>query len=100
MSRDKPKSLKTENEKDKNRIKGTPILKTEVEQAIKDMKNKKSTEIDELPIKFLNYLHEEVIVAMCNKIYDKGIWPEDFAKTVIIPIPKKTCTKECESIEQ
>lgn len=48
MSRDKPKPMEVEIEKDIEEDDKVPlVLKTEVERAIKDLKNRKSAGIDE-----------------------------------------------------
>jgi hypothetical protein len=35
------------------------------------------------------------LVKLCKEIYETGIWPEDFTKIVMIPIPKKNNAIEC-----
>src|SRR5688572_14409761 len=35
------------------------------------------------------------LVELCIEIYNTGIWPEDFTKTVMIPLPKKINAVEC-----
>ena len=40
---------------------------------------------------FLKLLDEralEILTKLCVDIYRTGIWPEDFTKSVMIPIPK------------
>jgi len=32
---------------------------------------------------------------ICNKIYLRGEWPQDFLKTIIIPLEKKNGALEC-----
>lgn len=96
---EKPPSLNIEEEWEtefENR--GLSILKCEIEKEIKEMKEKKSAGVDELPIEFFKCLTEKglnEIVGLCNKIYNSGKWPEDFLKIVMIPIPKKAGTKKC-----
>jgi hypothetical protein len=34
-------------------------------------------------------------VDLCKRIYERGEWPEDFTRIVMIPIPKKTNANEC-----
>ena len=29
-------------------------------------------------------------------MYEYGVWPEDFTKIILIPLPKKTNAMECE----
>ena len=35
------------------------------------------------------------LVEFCMEVYSTGIWPDDFTKSVMIPIPKKANTVEC-----
>ena len=48
--------------------------------------------MDDIPAEFLKLLDEralEILTELCVNIYETGIWPEDFTKSVMIPIPKK-----------
>src|SRR5688572_24922649 len=72
--------------------KGPDIMSDEIYAAIRNMKNGKSTGIDEIPAELLKMLEGEAlkrIAEICIVIYNTGIWPEDFATTVTIPLPKK-----------
>ena len=33
---------------------------------------------------------------LCERIYKEGIWPEDFTKAGLIPLPKKMNAMACE----
>ena len=35
------------------------------------------------------------IVCLCKEIYRTGEWPQDFVKTIMIPIPKTAAAAEC-----
>jgi hypothetical protein len=75
-----------------NDQKGPGLIREEVLAATKDMKNGKSVGIDEIPAEFLKMLDTgkvEMLVELCQKMYETGMWPEDFTKAVMIPIPKK-----------
>ena len=51
-----------------------------------DMKNGKATGIDDIPAEFLKMLEGEALrrlVKLCKEIYNTGMWPVDFVKTVI-----------------
>jgi len=38
----------------------------------------------------------EKLTELCKQIYETGIWPEDFTKVAMIPIPKKDkCSGMC-----
>ena len=80
--------------------KGYPILEAEVEKALKGMRKGKTCGIDDMPAELLKYLENKArkgIVYLCNEIYNKGEWPEDFLATVMIPIEKEKHTKKCEA---
>ena len=36
-----------------------------------------------------------MLIDVCRKIYVTGIWPSDFTKAVVIPLPKKVNAVEC-----
>ncbi|KAJ4437221.1 hypothetical protein ANN_17356 [Periplaneta americana] len=38
---------------------------------------------------------EKEILPLCNEIYEKGEWPEDFSETLLLSIPKKNNAKKC-----
>ena len=96
---DKPEELKIEEEGEVDEeCRGASILMSEIQKAIREMKTRKATGVDELPIELFKCLSEEglaEIVHLCNKIYETGKWPDDFLKTIMIPIPKKTGTRKC-----
>ena len=78
--------------------KGPGILLTEIQEAIKEMKNGKASGVDDIPAEFLKMLDEKAmhrLSKLCMEIYETGIWPEDFTKVVMIPIPKKVNATEC-----
>jgi len=78
--------------------KGPDILKEEISEAIKGMKNGKAAGIDDIPAEFLKMLEGEplqMLVDLCMEVYVTGIWPEDFTKSVMIPIPKKANAMDC-----
>ena len=77
---------------------GPDIMKEEIYEAIKSMKNGKAAGIDDVPAEFLKMLEGETrkkLVEPCMEVYNSGIWPEDFTKSVVIPIPKKANAVEC-----
>jgi hypothetical protein len=78
---------------------GPSILQSEVTEAIKKLGNGKTAGTDGIPIEIIKCMGEEAIqeiTMLCNKIYDSGVWPEDFLKSTLIPIPKKAGTTKCE----
>ena len=78
--------------------KGPGLLIDEIHAAIKEMKNGKVAGVDDIPAEFLKLLDErpmEILTEVCVHIYETGIWPEDFTKSVMIPIPKKAKAVDC-----
>ena len=81
-----------------NDEKGPMILRSKVDWAIRNMKNKKATGIDDIPAELLKALSEEgkeELWNLCSLIYEEGYWPTDFNTTIMIPIPKKSNANEC-----
>ena len=77
---------------------GPELLASEIEAAIKEMKNGKAVGIDEIPAEFLKALGGEAekhMTEMCQEMYRSGCWPDDFKKVIMIPLPKKQNATEC-----
>ena len=77
---------------------GENILKEEVENVIKMMKNGKATGSDEIPIEALKVFDEhnlEVITDLCNTIYINGYISIDMKQSAFIPLPKKPKAQKC-----
>jgi hypothetical protein len=61
--------------------KGPYILQSEVEKAIKEMRNRKATGNDDVPGDVLKLLGEgglKTLTKLMNTIYETGEWPKDF----------------------
>ena len=74
------------------------ILRDEVRKAIKLLSNGKAAGCDGIPIELLKAAEEEgmeLVTNLCNKIWHTGKWPDDWKKSVFIPIPKKGDSREC-----
>ncbi len=77
---------------------GPELLREEILAAINEMKNNKAEGIDNIPVEVLRILGEKAtdeLVSICQDIYRRGIWPEDFLQTVMIPLKKKAGAVEC-----
>jgi endonuclease/exonuclease/phosphatase family metal-dependent hydrolase len=71
---------------------GPDIMREEIYEAINCMKKGKAAGIDDVPAEFLKMIEGETLkklVDLSMEIYNTGIWPEDFTKSVMTPIPKK-----------
>ena len=78
---------------------GPSLLESEIRMAIKEMRNKKSTGIDNTPAEMRKSLREKAIeelVLLCKRMYKKDDWPDDFNKSVVVPIEKKANAKTSE----
>ena len=83
----------------KKDIEGLPILKQEVEAAIKKMKNGKATGPDNIPVEIIVALDDlgiEAVTKLLNSIYDSGKIPSDLLKSIFIALPKSPGATECE----
>jgi len=72
-------------------------LKSEVENAIKEMRNKKATGDDDVPGDVLRLLGEgglKIMMTLINTIYETGEWPKDFME-VTIALKKKPQATKC-----
>ena len=62
------------------------------------MKDGKAVEVDEIPAKMLKNLLEKAmqkVCEICQDIYEKGKWPDDFTRIARIPLPKKNNATKC-----
>ena len=78
-----------------------PIIKAEVKEAVRSLKDNKSSGVDNIQGELLKYCGEEVIEILqdiCYKILKTGIWPADWTKSILIPIPKKASFKRDENV--
>ena len=77
-----------------------PILESEVEAAIQALKMAKSVGIDNIPaelIKAGGHIVIQILLDICNKIWETGIWPSDWTKSMIISLHKKGSKQKCEN---
>jgi predicted DNA-binding protein len=95
----RPQTLEVEPEEEVGTDEKSPyILQSEVEKAIKEMRNKKATGDDDVPTDVLKLLGEgglKIITKLINTIYETGEWPKDFTEVTIIALKKKTQATKC-----
>jgi len=81
-----------ENECDvNNEEKGPDILDSEILAAIQEIKDNKAVAVDEMPAEFLKVLREHTtmeLIRICKEMYEKGTWPQEFKRIVMVPIKK------------
>ena len=74
------------------------ILECEVKWALGSIIINKASEGDGIPAKLLQILKGDavkVLHSICQQIWKTQQWPQDWKKSVFIPIPKKGNAKEC-----
>ena len=87
--------LETEVEEDN---KGRELLGDEIRTANMELRKKKAVGVDEIPAELLKILGEDTYVYLekiCKTMYVTGSWPEDFTKSIMIPLPKKPNASDC-----
>ena len=77
---------------------GPQLIESEIERAIKDLKNDKSPGQDEIPAEFLKNLDGEArkeLIEITKDLYQEGEWPSDFVNLIMITLRKKTRPVKC-----
>ena len=74
------------------------ILECEVKWALGSITMNKASEGDGIPVELFQILKDDtvkVLHSICQQIWKTQQWPQDWKKSVFIPIPKKSNAKEC-----
>ena len=74
------------------------ILRSEVESAIKKLRNRKSPGSDGITaetIKAMGEIGIDIFWVLCNKIWREGKWPSEWCESIFVPIYKKGSPVEC-----
>ena len=74
------------------------ILECEVKQALGNITVNKASGDDGFPIELFQILKDDavkVLHSICQQIWKTQQWPQDWKKSVFIPIPKKGDGEEC-----
>ena len=77
-----------------------PILREEVEAAVKSLKKGKSAGADNVPAELVQARGEAMISALlviCNKIWQTEEWPSPWAQSLITTLPKKGNLQLCQN---
>ena len=74
------------------------ILEFEVRWALESIIENKATGGDGIPVELFQILKDDavrVLHSICQPIWKTQQWPQDWKRSVFIPIPKKSSAKEC-----
>ena len=74
------------------------ILKCEVKWALESITTNKASGGDGIPVELFQILKddaENVLHSICQQMWKTEQWPQDWKRSVFIPIPKKGKDKEC-----
>ena len=74
------------------------ILECEVKWALGSITTNKASEGDGIPVELFQILEDDavkVLQSTCQNIWKVQQWPQDWKRSVFIPLPKKHNAKEC-----
>ena len=74
------------------------ILECEIMWALESITTNKASESDRIPLELFQILKDDavkVLHSICQQVWKTQQWPQDWKRSVIIPIPKKGNAKEC-----
>ena len=74
------------------------ILECKVKWALRSITTNKASGSDGIPVELFQILKDDavkVLHSICQQIWKTQHWPQDWKKSVFIPIPKKGNAKEC-----
>ena len=74
------------------------ILEWEVKWALGSITRIKASGGDRIPVELFQILKDDAVKALhsiCQKIWKTQQWPQDWKRSMFIPIPKKGNAKEC-----
>ena len=74
------------------------ILDSEVNRDLGSITTNKASEGDGIPPELFQILKDDAVKVMysvCQQIWETEQWPQDWKRSVFIPIPKKGNAKEC-----
>ena len=74
------------------------VLECEVKQALGSITMNKASGGDGIPVELFQILKDDavkVLHSICQQIWKTQQWPQDWKRSVFIPIPKEGNAKEC-----
>uniref|UniRef100_H3A3N0 Reverse transcriptase domain-containing protein n=1 Tax=Latimeria chalumnae TaxID=7897 RepID=H3A3N0_LATCH len=75
------------------------VLMSEIERALRRLKNNKAVGLDRIPAEALKAGGEtllNIMKAIIDNIWETGEWPDEWVRSEIVTIPKVAGTQECE----
>ena len=79
------------------------ILECEVKQALGSITTNKASGDDGIPVELFQILKDDavkVLHSICQQIWKTQQWPQDWKRSVFIPIPKKSNAKNAQTTAQ
>ena len=79
------------------------ILECEVKWTLGSITTNKGSRDDGIPVELFQILKDDavkVLHSICQQIWKTQQWPQDWKRSVFIPIPKKGNAKECSNYTQ
>ena len=73
------------------------ILECEVKWALGSITTNKASGGDGIPVKLFQILKDDVVTkcSICQQTWKTQQWPQDWKRSVFIPVPRKGNAKEC-----
>ena len=74
------------------------ILECEVKWALESIPMNKASGCDGIPVELFQILKDDAVKvphSICQQIWETQQWPQNWKRSVFIPIPKKGNPKEC-----
>ena len=74
------------------------ILECEVKWALESITTNKASGGDRIPVELFQILKDDAVKVLhstCQQIWKTQQWPQDWKRSLFIPIPKKGNAKEC-----
>ena len=75
-----------------------PVLREEVEEAVKFLKKGKAAGIDNIPAELVHAGSKDMIDTLhviCQKVWETGQWPTQWTQSLMITVPKKGNLQQC-----
>ena len=79
------------------------ILECEIKWDLGSITTNKASGGDRIPVELFQILKDDpvkVLHSICQQIWNTQQWPQDWKRSVFIPIPKKGNAKECSYPEE